>query len=452
MPVLRLIAPDAAPMMLTWERIGMTANHRTDFNTPSGWNRMLPARPPAPKLSGTHRAKYAIVGAGYTGTAAARRLVELDPAADIVLIDAGVAGEGSSGRNSGFTRPFEFPIEISEGNAEQVARVTPYNEEGFSYLKQAIDTFGIDCGLTRAGVIRGAATVEGEKRIIGSQRFLDAMKIKNVMLSRREMEERTGTAYYRQGLYLEDSYFVQPAALIRGLVDNLPSAVALFEQSPVARMRKDGHWTLESENGRVVAETVVLAVNGFAGRLGYLKDRIVAMYTYAAISEPVPVDMIGGLGSMPTWGILPAHKMGTTCRRVGADRVMVRSLASYESEMPTRKVEDGLRKIRDARWPHLSHLKFEFVWGGATGFTMNGAPWAGRLEDGLYAAGGCNGAGISKGTLLGKRLAELITHAGDHDAFIRDVGEASRMIPEPFRRIGYEYLSRKAIKEASLEA
>jgi glycine/D-amino acid oxidase-like deaminating enzyme len=92
------------------------------------------------------------------------------------------------------------------------------------------------------------------------------------------------------------------------------------------------------------------------------------------------------------------------------------------------------------------------VWGGATAFTLNGAPWSGKLDDGLFAAGGCNGGGISKNTLLGKRLAELITGHGDYTAFADAVGQASWIAPEPFRRIGYEIRARKGMKEAALEA
>ena len=45
---------------------------------------------------------WLIVGAGYTGLSAARKLSELNPNKKIVIVDAQVAGEGASGRNSGY--------------------------------------------------------------------------------------------------------------------------------------------------------------------------------------------------------------------------------------------------------------------------------------------------------------------------------------------------------------
>ena len=45
---------------------------------------------------------WLIVGAGYTGLSAARKLSELHPNKKIILVDAQLAGEGASGRNSGY--------------------------------------------------------------------------------------------------------------------------------------------------------------------------------------------------------------------------------------------------------------------------------------------------------------------------------------------------------------
>ena len=45
---------------------------------------------------------WLIIGAGYTGLSAARKLGELYPDQKIVLVDAQLAGEGASGRNSGY--------------------------------------------------------------------------------------------------------------------------------------------------------------------------------------------------------------------------------------------------------------------------------------------------------------------------------------------------------------
>ena len=46
--------------------------------------------------------EWLIVGAGYTGLSAARKLGQLYPNQKIQLVDAQLAGEGASARNSGY--------------------------------------------------------------------------------------------------------------------------------------------------------------------------------------------------------------------------------------------------------------------------------------------------------------------------------------------------------------
>ena len=67
-------------------------------------------------------ADHVIVGAGFTGLAAARRLAELQPQARIIVIEATEVGEGSSGRNSGFASPRDLPSGPNAADQEQGQR------------------------------------------------------------------------------------------------------------------------------------------------------------------------------------------------------------------------------------------------------------------------------------------------------------------------------------------
>ena len=46
--------------------------------------------------------EWLIIGAGYTGLSAARKLAQLYPNQKIIIVDAQLAGEGASSRNSGY--------------------------------------------------------------------------------------------------------------------------------------------------------------------------------------------------------------------------------------------------------------------------------------------------------------------------------------------------------------
>lgn len=414
---------------------------------------MLPRRNTRPALAQDQTVDYAVIGAGFTGIAAARRLHELDNQASIAVFDATTVGEGSSARNSGFTGSEVLPRNATPEGAADAMQQTLLMRDAFKWLTDTIADHDIDCDLQKVGSIRGAATEAGEASLRAVMEVARANNIKHSALSRDDIHERIGSNYYRFGLYLSDTYLLQPAALIRGLADALPNAVTLYENTPVQKLERDGaDWLLHCPGGLVRARHVVLANNGFIRKFGYLKLRMATIYTYAAVTRALTEAEQPHAGKSPAWGLLPSHRLGTTLRRIGPDRLMVRSLYAHEAEVDQAEAQAKLHNRFARRWPELSHVDFEYLWGGTTAFTMNGAPWWGKLADGLYASGGCNGSGIAKGTMLGRHLADLIKGVGDPTIIPRVMGTASLIAPEPFRSIGFNIVSAMESRKAGLES
>jgi len=414
---------------------------------------MLPLRSPRPALARDITVDYAVIGAGFTGLAAARRLHELDTQANIAVFDATTVGEGASARNSGFTGSEVLPRNATSEGAASAMQQTLLMRGAFQWLTDIIAENGIDCDMQKVGAIRAAATELGEASLRSVLEVARANDIKHSVLSRDNIRERIGSDYYRFGLYISDTYLLQPAALIRGLADALPDAVELYESTPVVRLERDGAgWLLQCPDGLVRARNVVLGNNSFIRKFGYLKLRMATIYTYAAVTRQLNVVEQSHIGKSPAWGLLPSHRLGTTLRRIGEERLMVRSLYALETEVDHAEAVAKLHDRFARRWPELSHVDFEYVWGGTTAFTMNGAPWWGKLDDGLYASGGCNGSGIAKGTMLGKHLAELIRDVGDANKIPAVMGTASLIAPEPFRSIGFQIVSALESRKAGRES
>ena len=76
-------------------------------HTRTGWwleeavSALGPVEPTRP-LEGDANADVVIVGGGYLGMWTAWQLKELEPEADVLLLEAGLCGHGPSGRNGGF--------------------------------------------------------------------------------------------------------------------------------------------------------------------------------------------------------------------------------------------------------------------------------------------------------------------------------------------------------------
>lgn len=410
---------------------------------------MLPPRTPKAAVAAPIRCDLAIVGAGYTGLAAARAWAARRGDDDVRVLEASTVGEGSPGRNSGFLLEIALAEDADAGAVARMARINTLTRETMETLRELVRTHGIEARLTRRGTYRAAATARGAAAVDAYGRFLEAAELEHERLDASALADRLGTRHYRTGLWSPDCSLAQPAALIRGLADALPPNVTLHEHSPALALEAvEGGHLLRTPGGEVLARRVLLANNAWAGALGSAADRLTPVYTYAAITRPAPEQLEG---SDPEWGLLPAAKLGTTLRRTHDDRLLVRSLYSYREEAPPAAVEARLRASMARRWPALAELPFEHVWGGTTGVTWNGAPVFTAPAEGVLVAAGCNGGGVVKGTLLGELLVRAAL--GEQIPEIGELfGQADWVPPDPIRRLGFAALTALWRWQAGAEA
>lgn len=415
------------------------SNSTPRYMVGSGWNALLSRRVPREQLPKERRCHAIVVGAGYTGLAAARRLAELMPEKEILVIEASEIGEGSSARNSGFLSPTAIePRANAYGSAEDDAmRKTRIVLAGLEWLRTVVQANNIDCDWDEtAPRIVAAATRQAEQGLLNYRKVLERRNLKYLEHDASRLRHLLGTDYYRYGYETETRAFVQPAALIRGLADTLPSNVAVLEHAVVEAVEGSGPFKVRTPRAEFVADKVFIANNAHARALGFLADRMVIVYTYAGLTPELEDDELDRLGPLPAWGVLPPTRMGTTMRKVGR-RFLIRSSYSYERETTPQKVRSTLTRLFRRRFPQMRSYHLEHVWGGVTAITVNGGMYFGELRPGLYASVGCQGAGVLRGNIHGKLLAEMA--CGCQSPLLTErlmLTGPDRIPPEPFRGIG----------------
>ena len=408
------------------------------YQASSGWNDLLPKRvakttpPPAKHFDAI------VIGAGVTGLAAARRIAELEPQSRILIVDATTVGDGSSGRNSGFLINLPHNTGMSgHGSPIEVARkqIALYNE-GLEWLKSLIDRYQIDCGWNPVGKYHAAATPDGISRLKSTLSQYKEWGVKYTELGQDELRAQLGTSHYHYGYHSDNNIFVQPAALVRGLADNLPANIYLWEGEPVLSLSEGPPHTVRTKTTELTSNRIVIANNGFARKLGFARDRVFTIYTYAGFTEQLPEEELQKLGPAQEWGVIPANRLGTTLRKVSSGRFMVRSAYSYEQEQPLTDVRRMLEACYSMRYPNMRNHSLPLVWGGVTALTRNGALYFGKAGEGLYISIGCNGAGMLKGSMFGKLLGEMA--CGRQSPQLADAlgfEKPNWIPPEPIRRI-----------------
>ncbi|MDG1712787.1 MAG: FAD-binding oxidoreductase [Woeseiaceae bacterium] len=419
----------------------MKKNQYPDYKSASGWNKLLPKKSSNPQLNGNISSDVVVIGAGFTGVAAAKRWYEIAPQNEIIMIDASTAGEGSSGRNSGFLVEIALANDISSSAAKKLMQCNKLISDTLVKIQEDASKSSIDCQIQKTGVFRVAASAIGVKSLNKYIKFLESTNLDFELFNNKELHETLGTKYYQQGLYTPHCFLAQPAALIRALVENLPSSISYYENTPALKcLKSKSKWIIKTPNGEIKTKKVIIANNAFCGKLGIGNAYLATIYTYAGLTEQLSQKNQELLGNNNNWGILPTHRLGSTLRRTLDGRLMIRSLYHYENEgnkdLVATQLLDQLRK----RYPQFPKLNFETVWGGATGLTLNGSWLWGEYDKNLYISAGCNGGGIVKGTLFGEHLANLANDKPTPD--IKNLfGSANWMPPEPFRKIGFNLIS-----------
>ncbi len=409
------------------------------YKSTSGWNALLAPRDVRDALPATKRFRNIVIGAGYTGLAAARRLAELNPDEQILLLEASTMGEGASGRNSGYLliNPGE-PSANAEGfEADWATRQMNIVQTGLDQLQAQVLRYSIECDWDENPLaITAAATPRVERSARATVATYRKWGINPQEYSRSQLESIIGTDYYRYGLQSLTKVFIQPAALQRGLADNLPASVHLVENIVVESVTKSSPFSVKTNQGDFIADRVFITNNLHARELGVVRNRMIGILTYAAFTPELNETELASLGEQPKWGILPAHRMGTTMRKTNR-RLLIRSGDSYESELAPEKVRAMLTSLYKNRFPNMRNHEFEFVWGGFTAVTHNGGFYFGEAYPSMFVSVGCGGAGVLRGTSQGTLLAEMAS--GMKSQLLCDrlsMTGPSWLPPEPLAGIG----------------
>ncbi len=409
-----------------------------------GWYHLSQRRQPKSSHSGTTHARWVVVGAGFTGLAAARQLALNFPNDEVVLVDAQEVGFGTSGRNAGFAidLPHDIGADDYIGDIDIAKSTLKLNRLGQGILRSQVEAHGIDCHMRPSGKYQAAVEDRGIAVLEAYRRGLDKLGEPYEVIAGKDLPGHIGTAFYRQALFTPGTMLLQPSALVKGLADSLPPNVTLYENTPITDVEYGDKIVLSHRQGRIVADKLVLANNAFGARFGFLQRTVLPMFLYASLTRPLTEAEQAQLGGQPFWGVIPADPYGSTVRRTHDNRILIRNSFSFNPNQQPKShcLERFVRNHRlsfERRFPMLPNVDFDYTWSGSLALTQNHKGFFGQLAPNVYGALFCNGLGITRGTVTGTLLADMI--AGKrHELidFLLSTSGPNKLPPEPFLSIG----------------
>jgi len=380
----------------------------------NGWSRILPERQVHKPLQADTRADWVVVGAGFAGLAAARRLAENAPNDRIIVLEAGEAGENASGRNSGFGIDLPHVVGSAQDDLAGAHAHLRLSRTALEHLEAVVEKHQISCDWSRAGKYHAAVTPRGETEMLAP--FIDMLKMLGEpyrFYGREGTARALGTPYYHASVYTPGDVLMNPAALTRGLADTLPANVTMHEYSPVIDFARTDSIILTTPRATVRASKIILAVNAFASQFGYWKRRLLPFSAHASLTRPLTDKEHEALGGVKPWGVTPVNAFVSTTARYTTDRrILIRYLLRY---CPSQRAPEGeleqLRlaheKVLRGRFPMLPELTIEHTWTGYVCLSRNNAPGFGKVDDNVWSAVCDNAVGVTKATIAGLLVADL---------------------------------------------
>ena len=412
-----------------------------------GWYHLSQRKQVQPPHQGDTRATWTVVGAGFTGLAAARQLALNFPDDEIVLIEGQEVGYGTSGRNAGFA--IDLPHDIGApdyiGDIANAKTALRLNLAGQNILKRLVAEHEIDCHLRCSGKYQAAVEDRGIAALDAYRKGLDRLGAEYEVIEGDALPQHIGTRFYKKALFTPGTVLIQPSALVKGLADSLPGNVRLHEHTTITEVnysKAGGPTVLVHRNGSITTDRLILANNAFGTHFGFLPRAFVPVFTYGSLTRPLTEAEQQRLGGKPFWGLIPADPFGTTLRRTHDNRILVRNSFSYNADGRANEkyLERFIERHKQSfarRFPMLGDVSFDYTWGGGLAMARNHMGFFGELAPNVYGALGCNGLGVTRGTVTGTLLADWL--AGKSNDLIDHLLAAPKPCanpPEPFLSAG----------------
>ena len=378
---------------------------------PYWWDTVDVSRNPQSELP--VRADVVVVGAGYTGLSAARRLA-LQGAA-VVVLDRHDIGWGASSRNGGQVLTglrLDAATLVARYGEAQARRLFDAGTSAIDHLEALMADEKIECDYVRSGHLQAASTPSHFMAFRREQALLARVFNHRVtVVEPADQLTEIGSRLYHGLLIDERSGGLNPARYVHGMAAAAirRGASVVGGVSVTRLMRQDAAWRVQTSSGEIAADDVLLATNGYTDRVApALQRRLVPIGSYIIVT--------GRLTAEQAAALLPKRRMAFDSKhvlyyfRLTADQRLLfggRAEFTRPTAASTRRAAETLRRGMTTVFPDMADVCIEYAWGGNVAFARDQMPHAGRLDD-MYFAGGYGGHGIALATELGDLIARRI--------------------------------------------
>lgn len=354
-----------------------------------------------------------VIGSGYCGLSAATECARAGR--QVAVLDAAEIGAGGSTRSGGMVssgQKLAMAGAIHGVSAERLTRLMAESTASFDYLKTLIADEGLDADLHISGRFFGAYTPEHFDRLARQGRLLaEKTGVSVHIVPRAEQRPLVGSDYYYGGILVDEYGGLHTAKYHRALRRLATTrGASLHSHAAVNRISgAAGGFVIETARGTVRARQVLIATNGYTGKLlPFLERRVLPVASYQIATEPLPAGLMDALN--PGRRMISDSKRNLFYTRPSPDgsRMLFGSRPAIR-EIDERAAARLLYGQMVQLWPALRDIRITHAWKGYVAMTSDKLAHIGT-RNGLHYALGCNGNGVALMTYLGHRIAHAMLH------------------------------------------
>ena len=354
---------------------------------------------------------YCIIGSGITGLNCALDLHKRFPKARILVLERGLLPNGASTKNAGFAcfgSLSEILDDLKTHSEEEVVELIKKRIQGLKLLRQNLGDAKIgykehggyelftskDQGLYEECLSEITRVNNLLKPIFGSDVFSSEKDIFNF----RNIQEKL--------IYNQFEGQLNTGKMMEALLHKVQSAGVKILNNIKVEGFLEGNNTVKinTDKGAVSARKLLIATNGFAGKLGI--EGVKPARAQVLITKPIKELKIKGTFHLDK-GYYYFRNIDNRILFGGGRNLDFKTEETTELAQ-TKIIQDRLEELLKTSILPETSFEIDQRWSGIMGVGSHKKPIVKQLSENIFCGVRLGGMGVAIGSLVGKELSELI--------------------------------------------